>query len=114
MKARLVPLLAILSLAACIPRGGGEFRIGRNDASPETDVTAVQIVPEQTLIAETLSWDPAVVERNMRRVAESVYVVQPGDSLFAIASKTGAGAAAIADARKLRRMSFPRPCFQQG
>lgn len=42
-----------------------------------------------------------MVARNGRQVATSAYIVQPGDSLFAIATKTGAGATAIADANNL-------------
>jgi murein DD-endopeptidase MepM/ murein hydrolase activator NlpD len=99
MNARLVPLVATLSLTACIPPGGEDFRIGRNSDAPALEEP--QLVPEKAIVAETSSWSPAVVERNARQVATSAYIVQPGDSLFAIATKTGAGATAIADANNL-------------
>lgn len=101
MRGRYFTLGSTLVLAACIPRGGDDYRIGRNSdiAAPET--IEPQLVPEKAIVAQTPSWSPAVVERNARQVATSAYIVQPGDSLFAIASKTGAGATAIADANNL-------------
>jgi murein DD-endopeptidase MepM/ murein hydrolase activator NlpD len=100
MRGRIIALGSTLSLAACIPPGGDDYRIGRN--SPATESAEPQLVPEKAIVAETPSWSPSVVERNARQVATQAYVVQPGDSLFAIASKTGAGATAIADANNLR------------
>jgi murein DD-endopeptidase MepM/ murein hydrolase activator NlpD len=99
MRGRLIALGSTLALAACIPRGGEDYRTGPSTEAPSDEP---QLVPETAFVAETPSWSPAVVERNARQVATSVYVVQPGDSLFAIASKTGAGATAIADANNLR------------
>jgi len=99
MRGKVIALGSTLALAACIPRGGEDYRIG---SSAEAPVQEPQLVPETAIVAETLSWSPAVVERKARQVATSVYIVQPGDSLFAIASKTGAGATAIADANNLR------------
>jgi murein DD-endopeptidase MepM/ murein hydrolase activator NlpD len=101
MRGRCFALGAAFALSACIPRGGDDYRIGRSSdvATPET--TQPQLVAEKAIVAETPSWSPAVVVRNARRVATSIYVVQSGDSLFAIATKTGAGATAIADANNL-------------
>ena len=99
MRGRMIALGSTLALAACIPPGGEEYRIGR---SAEAAANEPQLVPEKAIVAETSSWSPGVVERNARQVATTVYIVQPGDSLFAIASKTGAGATAIADANDLR------------
>jgi murein DD-endopeptidase MepM/ murein hydrolase activator NlpD len=100
MRGRMIALVSTLSLAACIPQGADDYRIGRN--SPTTESAEPQLVPEKTIVAETPSWSPSVVERNARQVATMAYIVQPGDSLFAIATKTGAGATAIADANNLR------------
>jgi murein DD-endopeptidase MepM/ murein hydrolase activator NlpD len=100
MRGRIIALGSTLSLAACIPPGGDDYRIGRN--SPAKESIEPQLVPEKTIVAETPSWSPSVVERNARQVATMAYIVQPGDSLFAIATKTGAGATAIADANNLR------------
>lgn len=101
MRSNLVAVASSLVLTACIPRGGDDFRI-----QPAPDVATQpftpQMTPEQQMVAETPSWSPAVVERNARRVATTAYVVQPGDSLFGIAVKTGAGATAIADANNLK------------
>ncbi len=102
MRGRLFALGSTLSLAACIPPGGDDYRIGRNSDAPASENSDPQLVPEKAFVAETPSWSPAVVERNARQVATSAYIVQSGDSLFAIATKTGAGATAIADVNNLR------------
>ena len=103
MLGRLIALGLTLSLAACIPPGGDDYRIGRNSGAPtpSQDQDQPLLVPEKLLVAQTPSWSPAVVARNARQVATSSYIVQPGDSLFAIATKTGAGATAIADTNNL-------------
>ncbi len=103
MKARLVPILATLGLAACIPRGGEDYRIGRNETPADAIVatSGPQIVPEQTIIADTPSWSPAVVERNAQLVEPQEYLVQPGDTLYRIEAKTGAGLSQIATANDL-------------
>lgn len=103
MRGRLIALGSTLALAACIPPGAEDYRIGRNSETPVPEQGEPQLVPEQAVVAETPSWSPSVVKRNARQVATSAYVVQPGDSLFAIATKTGAGATAIADANNLAR-----------
>ncbi len=101
MRSGLVAIASSMILTACIPRGGHDFRI-----QPAADIASPpdspRITSEQQMVAETPSWSPAVVERNARRVATTAYVVQPGDSLFGIALKTGAGATAIADANNLK------------
>lgn len=102
MRGRLLALGSTLSLDACIPPGGDDYRIGRNSDAPASENSDPQLVPEKAFVAETPSWSPAVVERNSRQVATSAYIVQSGDSLFAIATKTGAGATAIADVNNLR------------
>lgn len=107
-SASAIALLA-LPLSACIPRGGTDYRINSN-AGPvavEYDATAAPrisetsreplLVPEKEFVAETPSWSPAKVNRNARRITAATYVVKEGDSLFAIANRTGAGATAIAD-----------------
>lgn len=99
MWGRIITLGSTLALAACIPPGGEDYRVGRNSEAPAPEP---QLIPEKEVVAETPSWRPSVVERNARQVATQAYIVQPGDSLFAIASKTGAGATAIADANNLR------------
>lgn len=100
MRSSLMAIASTLILTACIPRGGDDFRI-QSAPNNAPDPSTPRITPEQQVIAETPSWSPAVVERNARRVATTSYVVRPGDSLFGIAVKTGAGATAIADANNL-------------
>lgn len=99
MRGSLIALGSTMALAACIPRGGDDFRIGRNSEIP---MDQPQLVPEKAIVAETPSWSPAVVGRNARQVVTQAYIVQPGDSLFRITTKTGAGATAIADANNLQ------------
>ena len=97
------PAAAALLLGGCIPRGAADYRIGAADQPPPERPTEnnPQIVPEQTIIADTPSWSPAVVQRNARLVEPSVYVVQPGDTLFRIEAKTGAGIRQIVSANDL-------------
>ncbi len=100
-RSGLVAIASFMILTACIPRGGDDFRI-QPAVDTSLSVDTPRITPEQEVVAQTPSWSPAVVERNARRVATTAYVVQPGDSLFGIAVKTGAGATAIADANNLK------------
>lgn len=109
MQTRLMALVSTLLLSACIPRGGDDYRLGTVPAAPSEITNVPQLVPEQAIVAETPSWSPASVQRNARQVATTTYVVRPGDSLFAIASKTGAGATAIADANNLQAPYPIRP-----
>jgi murein DD-endopeptidase MepM/ murein hydrolase activator NlpD len=102
MRGKLFALGSSLALAACIPRAGNDYRVAASSDTTAPENAEPTLVPEKAIVAETPSWSPAVVERNARQVETSAYVVQSGDSLFAIASKTGAGATAIADANALR------------
>jgi murein DD-endopeptidase MepM/ murein hydrolase activator NlpD len=102
MRGHLFALGVSLALTGCIPRGGEDYRIGHSSDGPASENPEPILVPERVIVAETPSWSPAVVERNARQIAASSYIVMPGDSLFAVASKTGAGATAIADANSLR------------
>lgn len=109
MRRWLIVLTASALASGCIPPGGEDYRIrsGSTPASDPTDIDATAnprapvIIPEREIVEETPSWSPAAVSNNARRVDSAVYIVQPGDSLFAIAGKTGAGATAIADANSL-------------
>lgn len=102
MRGRMIALGSTLALAACIPRGGDDYRIGHNSETPAAEQTESLLDLEQALNTEPLSWDPAVVQRNARRVADSTHVVLPGDGLFAIANKTGASATRIAEDNDLQ------------
>jgi hypothetical protein len=88
---RLFPLLAMLGLAACIPPGVDDYRLGRNSETPAPQQSQPQIVPEQTIIADTPSWSPAVVERNAQAVEGGDYLVQPGDTLYRIQNRRWIG-----------------------
>lgn len=109
MRRWLIVLMASALASGCIPPGGEDYRIrsGSTPASEPGDIDATAnprtpvIIPEREIVEETPSWSPAAVSNNAKRVDSAVYIVQPGDSLFAIASKTGAGATAIADANSL-------------
>jgi murein DD-endopeptidase MepM/ murein hydrolase activator NlpD len=102
MKMRkILPVSALLLLSACIPRGAGDYSVASTDKPPPPTQASPQIVPEHTIIADTPSWSPAIVERNARQVDESVYVVQPGDTLYKIEAQTGAGLRQIVEANNL-------------
>lgn len=67
---------------------------GRPDRRPaDPDVSALPAPPP--------AWEARKVVADARRVPSSTYVVQPGETLGAIAAKTGAGAAAIARANAI-------------
>ena len=99
----LLSACAAAVLSGCIPRGAQDYRINTADQPPPERPTEnnPQIVPEQTIIADTPSWSPAVVQRNAQRVEPSTYIVQPGDTLFRIEAKTGAGIRQIVSANDL-------------
>jgi murein DD-endopeptidase MepM/ murein hydrolase activator NlpD len=96
-KAIMIVCSSSLLLSACIPQGGGDYRI--TPAPPAAP--SPQIVPENGVILQTPSWSPAVVERNSVNVEGGSYIVQPGDTLYRIVSNTGASLADIASANNL-------------
>jgi murein DD-endopeptidase MepM/ murein hydrolase activator NlpD len=94
---------ATLSVSACIPRGGGDYRLGKNSDPAADDVPVSKGNsrvatgdPVSILPVETPSWNPSIVERNARQVDGSRYTVRGGDTLYRIGNETGAGAEAIA------------------
>jgi murein DD-endopeptidase MepM/ murein hydrolase activator NlpD len=94
---------AALSVSACIPRGGGDYRLGKNSDPAADDVPVPKSNPRvamgdpvSILPVETPSWNPSTVERNARQVDGSRYIVRSGDTLYRIGNETGAGAEAIA------------------
>jgi murein DD-endopeptidase MepM/ murein hydrolase activator NlpD len=122
-----IAVFATATLSACIPPGGGDYRIkSSSQGTDEADATAYPkepvIVPEREVVSETPSWSPTTVERNARLVEAANYVVRPGDSLFGIANATGAGATAIAEVNGLtppyvlksgQRLSIPGGLFHR-
>ena len=89
-----------LGVSACIPQGGGDYRIPAGGGAGPT-AEQPRLVPESDIINATPSWSPAIVQRNSLQVAGGKYLVQPGDSLYRIVSKTGASFADIAAANNL-------------
>jgi murein DD-endopeptidase MepM/ murein hydrolase activator NlpD len=90
-------LMVSFGLSGCIPKGAGDYRIPSARPSPQSP----QVVPENTVINPTPSWSPAIVVRNSQQVDGGSYVVQPGDTLYRIVSKTGASLTDIASANGL-------------
>ena len=88
---------ASLTLSACIPQGSGDYRIQSARPSAQSPL----LVPESDVIAATPSWNPASVERNSRDVEGGLYLVETGDTLYRIVSKTGASLTDIAAANNL-------------
>jgi murein DD-endopeptidase MepM/ murein hydrolase activator NlpD len=91
-------IAASLWVTACIPQGAGDYRI-KTAARPTAQ--SPQPVPENEVIAPTPSWNPANVERNSREVEGGIYMVESGDTLYRVVSKTGASMADIAAANDL-------------
>jgi murein DD-endopeptidase MepM/ murein hydrolase activator NlpD len=104
--AQLIALaVLVFSLGGCIPAGKGDYRIHPDDTQPTEAQTQIPetptAVPEQAVIKDTPSWSPAAVARNARRVQQSTYVVQAGDTLFKIETLSGAGLEQIVAANNL-------------
>lgn len=92
-------LAASLLLAGCIPGGGG--RAPRPTMPPpERDVPREDAEVSQ-LPAPRPAWEVRPVDPDARLVQGQQYVVQRGDTLRAIAERTGAGSEAIARANGL-------------
>lgn len=93
-------MLAAL-LSGCIPQGA-DYRIhSAQEPGPRPTAEAPQAVPESQVINPTPSWSPAVVQRNSREATGGKYLVQSGDTLYRVVSKTGASLADIAAANNL-------------
>ncbi len=92
--------LIALSLSACIPAGSGDYRIPAVRSSPTEENP--QVVPENTVIMPNPSWNPTVVDRNLRDVNSGIYVVKPGDTLYRVVAETGASLSAIASSNSLQ------------
>ncbi len=106
MRGKVLALGLTLALAACIPPGGEDYRIGRSAEAPSD---GPQLVPEKAVVAETPSWSPSVVERNARQVYGGEYAVQPGDTLYGIGMRTGSDPRLIAAASGISAMDTIRP-----
>ncbi len=98
----LAVLIGAAALSACIPRGAGDYRIrSAQAAAVRPTEQAPQTVPKSQVINPTPSWSPAIVERNSQAVDGGKYVVQSGDTLYRVVSKTGASLNDIAAANNL-------------
>jgi murein DD-endopeptidase MepM/ murein hydrolase activator NlpD len=101
-------LITATSISACIPRGAGDYRLGKPrddvDVSEPEPVNKGRVAsgdPVSILPAGTPDWSPASVEHNAKQVEGAVYTVRAGDTLYRIGNETGAGADAIARANSL-------------
>jgi murein DD-endopeptidase MepM/ murein hydrolase activator NlpD len=101
-------LITATSISACIPRGAGDYRLGKPrddaDVSEPEPVNKGRVAtgdPVSILPAGTPDWSPASVEHNARQVESARYLVRAGDTLYRIGNETGAGAEAIARANGL-------------
>ncbi|KQT32270.1 hypothetical protein ASG29_10650 [Sphingomonas sp. Leaf412] len=108
---RAAALVAPLLLGACIPGGGYDVpppapppRAEPPQAEPlpapvvESPATGVSQLP-----APRPAWESRPVAPDARAVEDQRYTVRPGDTLTAVAARTGAGVEAIARANALPR-----------
>ncbi|WP_260599409.1 peptidoglycan DD-metalloendopeptidase family protein [Sphingomonas endolithica] len=98
-----IALAALPLLAGCIP-GGGE----RPAPSPSYDRPQPVRAPTdsgsdevQTLPSPPPAWQARPVTADAQTIEASSYVVRPGDTLRAVADRTGAGSEAVARANGL-------------
>jgi murein DD-endopeptidase MepM/ murein hydrolase activator NlpD len=102
MKVRLwLACFALLSLSACIPRGGDQSVKTSSDSGAQQGRGPIVLIPESEVVMATPAWSPAGVERNAGLVEAKSYTVRSGDTLYRIGNETGAGAEAIALANGL-------------
>ncbi len=100
-KKALILLVLTTSLAsACVPRGAGDYRLGKGRDDAEVinnppDAKAATGDPVSILPAGTPDWSPSSVQQNARFVETSRYVVKAGDTLYRIGNDSGVGADAI-------------------
>ncbi|GAA0466085.1 hypothetical protein GCM10009096_03430 [Parasphingorhabdus litoris] len=92
-------LILVFAVSACIPPGrddGWPGRTAAEQAAPrlETDASIFGQSPEQ---APPPTWTAQSVTPNAMTIADSIYIVKPGDSLRGIANKTGASSQIIAE-----------------
>lgn len=95
LRSRLIPLLLLAALSACV----GERKPGPVAVAPAPAPVAPAPKPSPPPAS---GWKSQPVIPDAVEVAATTYVVKPGDSLRAIAAKTGAGSEAIARANKLK------------
>jgi murein DD-endopeptidase MepM/ murein hydrolase activator NlpD len=96
------PVIALLLLSGCIPRGGDTPVQSSSDSNaPAAQRGPVVLVPEDEVVFPTQEWSPAAVERNAQLVEGKSYVIRSGDTLFRIGNESGAGLDAIARANGL-------------
>lgn len=99
---KLIAVALLPLVAACIPPGAGPRPEAGQSAGYTDDPTETQRREDvPALPAPPPAWEARPVTADARAVATSSYIVQPGDTLRAIAGKTGAGSEAIARANGL-------------
>lgn len=91
-------LLLTFSISACIPPGRGDYTVAQNQPPVPTENEAVNTKPTQTAPTNSQSGS---VTADAIIVKDSVYVVQPGDTLRGISNKTGASSQIIAQTNGL-------------
>jgi len=103
--------LCALALAGCIPQVGAPppsepYRQPPPPAPPPVRAEPPRPQPQpprqvQRLPAPPPAWEARPVSADAQLVSATTYTVRPGDSLQGIASRTGAGSAAIAHANNI-------------
>jgi murein DD-endopeptidase MepM/ murein hydrolase activator NlpD len=102
-------LIGPFLLSGCIPPAGNDVRIRGYEPPVQSEEGAsapaahgpIVLVPEAEVIAPTVSWNPATVQRNAQSVDGSSYTVRSGETLYGVSNRTGASAEEIARANGL-------------
>ncbi|MCC2976475.1 peptidoglycan DD-metalloendopeptidase family protein [Sphingomonas sp. PL-96] len=99
---RTLSLVALGLLAGCIP-GGGQQRVPSHEVAGPPDDRGAEPQSEGVTAPPTAppAWEVNRVVADARTVAQATHVVARGDTLRAIANRTGAGSEAIARANGL-------------
>jgi len=102
----LLPVVSALAVSACIPAPSRPRPSAQTPTvlnPPPTIATNPEAAPPPP------SWQAQSVSPNARTVGAASYTVRPGDTLLAIAGRTGAGVAAIARANAIEPPYIIRP-----
>ena len=100
-----IALVVVASLGACIPPSADTpvSKPAPQKAAPRLPTDLVALIEPEPV------WEARKVAPNAQQVAESLYTVQPGDTLRSIGNRTGAGSEMLALANGLEAPYVIRP-----
>ena len=99
-------LAILITLGGCIPASidtSARRAPAQQPAAPRLPTDLVALIEHEPV------WEARKVAENAQTVAESIYIVQPGDTLRGVGNRTGAGSEILAMANALEAPYIIRP-----